>query len=114
MAVYVSNITIPSGDDFDQTFLLENIITNSSFDLSNYTIYSHLKKHPESLTKSATFDVEILDVELGMIQISLASSITSQLKPGRYSYDILIDNGQKKERVIEGSALVTGGVTKIN
>ena len=113
MAVYVSNITIPAGEDFEQVFILENLITNSSFDLSNYEIYSSLKKHSESLNTTATFDVEILDELLGIVQISLASSITSEIRPGRYSYDILINNGGVKKRAVEGSALVTGGVTKI-
>ena len=49
--------------------------------------------------------------EAGELVISLGSSITSTLKPGRYSYDILIDDGIKKKRVVEGSALVTAGVT---
>jgi hypothetical protein len=114
MAIYVSNITIPSGEDYEQTFQLENTSSDGPFDLSNYSIYSHLKKHPESLTISAMFNVEIVDDIEGKIQISLPCSITSALRPGRYSYDILIDNGQRKERIIEGSALVTGGVTKIN
>ena len=46
MAVYVSNITIPIGEDFEQVFVLENNIGNSTFDLSNYAARSFLKKHP--------------------------------------------------------------------
>lgn len=113
MAVYVSNIIIPSGEDFEQTFLLENTINNSSFDLTNYTAYSHLKKHPTSLSTTAEFIVTFTNEIAGELVISLASSITSLLKPGRYSYDIIIDDGTKIKRVVEGSALVTGGVTKI-
>ena len=111
MAVYVSNIIIPSGEDFTQTFVLENAIGNSSFDLTDYTVRSHLKKHPVSLNITAEFEVEIVGSESGIIVLSLASSITSQIKPGRYSYDIIIDDGESKKRVVEGSALVTGGVT---
>lgn len=110
MAVYVSNITIPVGEDFEQTFVLETI-NNSSFDLSNYTAKSYLKKHPSSLNTSAIFGVIFTNQEAGELVISLGSSITSSLKPGRYSYDILIDDGIKKKRVVEGSALVTAGVT---
>lgn len=112
MAVYVSNITIPSGEDFEQTFTLENTIDNSVFNLENYTAKSYLKKHPTSLTTSAVFDVTFLDRQNGKISLSLGSTVTSNLKPGRYSYDVVIDNGTKKKRVVEGSALVTGGVTK--
>lgn len=111
MAVYVSNITIPIGEDFEQTFTLENSISNSYFNLSNYTAKSYLKKHPSSLNTSAIFGVIFTNQEAGEFVISLGSSITSSLKPGRYSYDILIDDGMKKKRVVEGSALVTAGVT---
>ena len=111
MAVYVSNITIPVGEDFEQTFVLENTIGNISFDLSNYTAKSYLKKHPSSLNTSARFGIIFTNQEAGELVISLGSSITSTLKPGRYSYYILIDDGIKKKRVVEGSALVTAGVT---
>jgi hypothetical protein len=111
MAVYVRNITIPVGEDFEQPFVLENTIGNVSVDLSNYTAKSLLKKHPSSLNTSARFGITFTNREAGELVISLGSSITSSLKPGRYSYDILIDNGIKKKRVVEGSALVTAGVT---
>ena len=111
MAVYVSNITIPVGEDFEQVFNLENAIDNSSFNLNNYTAKSHLKKHPESLNIAATFEVSFPNRQDGEIMLSLGSSITSTLKPGRYSYDVLINNGVKSKRAVEGSALVTAGVT---
>jgi hypothetical protein len=111
MAVYVSNITIPIGEDFEQVFVLENSISNSTFDLSNYAARSFLKKHPSSLNTTAIFEVIFTNEEAGELAISLGSSVTSLLKPGRYSYDILIDDGIKKKRVVEGSALVTAGVT---
>lgn len=112
MSVYVCNITIPCGEDFEQTFTLENIVDDSPFILTDYVAKSHLKKHPSSLTTSAVFDVSISNSLSGQILISLGSTVTSELKPGRYSYDIIIDDGLKKKRVIEGSALVTAGVTK--
>jgi hypothetical protein len=111
MAVYVSNITIPAGEDFEQTFTLENAVNNSSFDLNNYTAKSHLKKHPASLNTTAIFNVSFPNRQAGEILLSLGSTITSTLKPGRYSYDIIINDGSKNKRVVEGSALVTAGVT---
>ena len=47
----------------------------------------------------------------GQLKISLGSTLTTPLKPGRYSYDILLNSGSLKTRVVEGSALVTAGVT---
>jgi len=109
MAVYVSNITIPAGEDFEETFTIENYNNNTLFDLTGYTAKSHLKKHPSSLNTTAVFVISFPNPS--KIKISLGSTITSVLKPGRYSYDIFIDNGSKKRKAVEGSALVTAGVT---
>lgn len=114
MSVYVVNIVIPYGSDFNQSFFLEDAESNSSLNLTNYSVYSMIKKSPLSLTTSANFNVSVVaPATQGQILISLASSITSSLKPGRYSYDILIKNNSTglKTRVVEGSALVTPGIT---
>lgn len=113
MAVYVSNITIPCGADFKQTFTLENA-NGLPLDLSSYTAFSDLKKHSASLKKTASFSVSFPDAINGKISISLASTITSTIRPGRYGYDVLIDNGTTRTRVVEGSALVTSGITSIS
>jgi len=40
MAIYVSNIVIEQGFDFDTTFVLEDTLTNDFLDLSGYVIES--------------------------------------------------------------------------
>ena len=47
----------------------------------------------------------------GQLKIALGSSITSALKAGRYSYDVLLNYGSLKTRIVSGSAIVTAGVT---
>jgi hypothetical protein len=111
MAVYVSNIVIPISEDFEQTFTLQNPISNAAFDLNDLTARSHLKKHPSSLTISAIFDITFTNPSAGELILSLSSEITSSLKPGRYSYDILLSDGERQKRLVEGSALVVAGVT---
>ena len=110
MAIYVVNISIPGGADFQQTFFLESS-ANTPLDLTGYTGYAKLKKSPESLRTSATFTVSFPNRPDGRVKISLASSITSSLRTGRYCYDVLLDSGTAKTRVFEGSALVTAGIT---
>ena len=110
MAIYVANITIPVGADFTQTFFLESV-SNTPLDLTGYTGYAKLKKSPASLNTSASFVVSFPNRTDGKVKISLGSTITSTLRPGRYSYDILLNDGSLKSRVVEGSALVTAGVT---
>ena len=50
-------------------------------------------------------------VTQGALKIALGSSITSALKAGRYSYDVLLNDGSLKTRIVSGSAIVTAGVT---
>ena len=111
MAAYISNIVIDAGADFDQTFNLESS-SNAPLDLSGYSATSKLKKHPASLNDKASFSVSFPNRTLGQLKISLGSSVTSALKAGRYSYDVLLKDGSNlKTRIVEGSALVTAGVT---
>ena len=110
MAAYISNIVIDAGADFDQVFNLENA-SNAPLDLSGYTATSKLKKHPASLTDKASFTVSFPNRTQGALKIALGSSITSALKAGRYSYDVLLNDGSLKTRIVSGSAIVTAGVT---
>jgi len=110
MAIYVANITIPGGADFQQTFFLESV-ANTPLNLTGYTGYAKLKKSSASLNTSAAFVVSFPNPSDGKVKISLGSSITSTLRPGRYCYDILLNSGTVKTRVVEGSALVTAGIT---
>ena len=110
MAAYVSNIVIDVGADFIQTFNLESS-SNAPLDLTSYTGSSQMKKHPSSLSTAATFSVSFPSPTQGQLRISLGSTVTNSLKPGRYVYDVLINDGSVKTRVVEGSAIVTAGVT---
>ncbi len=110
MAAYISNIVIDAGADFDQIFNLENV-ANAPLDLTGYSAISKLKKHPASLNNTATFVVSFPNRTQGQIKISLGSTLTSAIKAGRYSYDILLNDGSIKTRIVSGSAIVTAGVT---
>lgn len=112
MAIYVANITIAGGADFQQTFHLEST-SNTPLNLSGYTGYAKLKKSPASINTSATFAVSFPNPSDGRVRISLGSTVTASLKPGRYCYDILLNSGTSKTRVVEGSALVTAGITTV-
>jgi hypothetical protein len=63
---------------------------------------------------SITFTTLILfPSTIGKISISLSSEDTTNIKPGRYVYDIIItDPFGFKTRVIEGMILLREGVTR--
>ena len=111
MAVYVNNLTINTGEYFSRDFYLDNI-DGTSLNLTSYTGQSQIRKHPESLNPTATFNLGFVDRTNGRIRISLASTITAEIKPGRYVYDVLFtDNTTKKSIVIEGNVLATEDVS---
>ena len=110
-SIYVSNLIINSGASFSQDFFLEDSATNSAMNLSSSSVASQMRKWSGS-TGVTTFTASIVNSQTGQIRISLGSSITSSLKPGRYVYDVLLTNNNSTTRVVEGMALVREGVTR--
>jgi hypothetical protein len=111
MTVYVNNITINTGEYFSRDFYLDNI-DGTPLNLVGYAASSYIRKHPESLNPTAKFNVGFIDRANGRIRVSLASTITSEIKPGRYVYDVLFtDNTTKKSIVIEGNVLATEDIS---
>jgi hypothetical protein len=111
-AVYVSNLIIDTGSNFNRVFFLDDFITNSSFNLREYNIISQIKRWYGSSTY-IDLQSEILDPSVGMLMISLSPEETILLRPGRYVYDVvMISPLGITTRVIEGIALVKQGVTR--
>lgn len=111
MAVYVSNIVIEQGFDFDTSFQLEDTRTNSPLVLSNASTNAQLRKHPASST-AVSFASTVTDPDNGIISISLTGTQTVDIKPGRYVFDVKIANYGKEYKAVEGAALVRAGVTR--
>ena len=109
-AVYVNNIAIDSGEDWTQDYTLYET-GGKVINLNGYRAKAQIRKHPDSKT-AVTFSVGFPSRSTGILNLSIPRWTTSLLKPGRYVYDIMIvkaDN--KKEIVVEGSALVRAGIT---
>jgi hypothetical protein len=113
-ASYVSNIVINSGSSFSQSYELVASDTNEELNLNGYTITSQLRKYSGSLNAVSFATTAILPLSSGSIRISLTAEETTNLKPGRYVYDVILTKNQDgtKTRVIEGMVLVSEGVTR--
>jgi hypothetical protein len=116
MAVYVSNIVIEQGFDFSNTFELSDALTNGPLNMVGYGITAQMRKSYSS-SSATTFTSSIVDDSQGTIKIELTKEQTSQLKPGRYVYDIGIQPGglnsdSDRTKAIEGMVLVRPGVTR--
>ena len=112
MAVYVSNIVIEQGFDFDTSFQLEDTRSNAFLNLVGTGTTAMLRKSSTSST-AVSFGTTVTSPETGIISISLTAAKTVLLKPGRYVYDVkLTTSGGNEYKAIEGAALVRAGVTR--
>lgn len=113
MSVFTNNLIIYTGTDFQQTFVLEDDQSNSLMNLYGYSACAQMKRY-ESSSTSTSFNVSFVgDRTNGKVTVSLGSSATAGLKPGRYFYDILLNSPQGlTSRVIEGEVFVKKSVTR--
>ena len=109
-AVYVNNIAIDSGEDWTQDYTLYET-GGKVIDLNGYRAKAQIRKHPDSKT-AIDFSVSFTSRSSGVLSLSIPRWTSSLLKPGRYVYDVMIvKEDNKKEIVIEGSALIRAGIT---
>jgi len=111
-SVYTVNLTIYTGIDFSQNFTFEGLDSNSALNLNNYQICAKMRKAEQSTTYTS-FTIEITDFTNARVRLSMTNAVTSTLKPGKYLYDILLqDPSGNIERVVEGLVDVKRTITR--
>ena len=114
MAVFNTNLLIHTGTDFEQTFVLEDDRTNSAKDLTGYTGVAKFKQFPNAYsTGDGAFDFSFTNRKLGKIRIAMTDTVTAKLEPGKFFYDVLLNDGSSVECVIEGQLIVKRSVTRL-
>jgi len=111
---YGVNLTILEGADFQSTFKV-NKENKSAFDLSGYTIHAKMKKSVAIGASSGgiqEFTSGITSAANGEFNVSLADTITTDLKPGRYYYDInVVSSASTVYKMVSGNIIVEGGLS---
>lgn len=105
MAVPAVNLTIDQGTKFLTSLKIK--LDGGALNLSGYTFSSKLKKH-HAATVSYPFTVSIASTATGIINLGMASTITSTIPPGRYVYDVLSTVSGISNKVVEGTVIVKG------
>jgi hypothetical protein len=109
MAVAAVNIVIEQGTDYEEVFTVNNP-DGSPLDLTGYTGAAKIRKFPESIT-ATSFNVGIVSTA-GQVIVSLANTVTENLRAGRYYYDVIITSDlDKKTKVVDGMVLVNATET---
>jgi len=110
--VYTVNLTIYTGIDFNQIFVFEGLSTNSRLNLSGYQLCAKMRKAEESSTYTS-FTVNVTNFASARVNLGMTSAVTATLKPGKYLYDILLqDPSGDIERVVEGQVNVKRTITR--
>jgi hypothetical protein len=107
-----TELFLEQGADFSMSIVLDDV-SGSSFNLTNFSASSQMRKSYYSTNAAATFSVSTgADPSVGTIIISLDSANTANIYPGRYVYDVYVAEGNARFRVLEGIVNVTPQVTK--
>ena len=110
---FIVDLLIHTGTDFEQTFVLEDTTSNSPKDLTGFSACCEMRRY-EGSTRTAAFSVSFAsDRRTGRVEIAMTRFDTINLKPGKYLYDILLqDPSGNIERVVEGLVDVKRTVTR--
>ena len=112
MAVFSTNLIIYKHTDFEQTFVLEDGLSNSAKDLTGFTGTCRMQR-TLNLGSLTEFTISFLnDRTLGKVRISLTDTQTAAIEEGKYFYELMLtDPSSVVERVIEGVVIVKHPVT---
>lgn len=105
MAVPAVNLTIDKGVTFSTSIKLKK--DGASINLTGYTLAAKMRKHYDASSYYA-FTVTSPSPSQGLVNVGMASSITSTIPVGRYVYDILITYSGTTTKAVEGTILVKG------
>tara|TARA_X000000368_G_C22831726_1_gene623636 strand:- start:456 stop:803 length:348 start_codon:yes stop_codon:yes gene_type:complete len=110
MTVFVQNLTVNAGEDFSRDLDILSADGSGGVDLTGYSAASHIRKHTDSSAFIAV-TVGITSAAKGKINVSIADTVTSTIKPGRHVYDILLTKPSGSKLIaVEGSVLVRPGI----
>ena len=108
----VTNLVIDQGTTYSVTITV-NDDTGSPRDLSGYTARAQMRRSYYT-TSNTAFTVSVSNPPDGEILMSMPATTTTNLKAGRYVYDLELvsANANIVERIVEGIVTVYPEVTK--
>jgi hypothetical protein len=93
------NLFTDSGEEFD--------ITTQDFVCDVRKIYS------TKVLFSPTLVIEPAG-EIGVIELEVSAEDTKDLEPGKYQYDIVMKDGSRRHKILEGLMFILPTVTRSN
>lgn len=109
----IQNLVIDQGTTYSLSVTVADANGNA-LDLTDYSVRAQMRRSYGSTSSISFTATKADDPTTGEITISLTATQTSSLKPGRYVYDLEIEDTTTNSvtRVIEGIITVTPEVTR--
>ena len=112
MAAYVE-LYMDQGATFNNTLNITDDLTNATVNISGYTVRSQMRRSYYSTNATANIVCTVVDAANGAILMSLAAANTSNIKAGRYLFDVeTVDTASVTTRILEGIITVTPEITR--
>jgi hypothetical protein len=112
MAAYVE-LYLDQGTTFNNIINLTDDVTNTPINVSGYTVTSQMRRSYYSANISANITCTLSNVANGEIIMSMTAANTSNIKAGRYLFDVkATDTYNNTSRILEGIITVSPQITK--
>lgn len=112
MAAFVE-LYMDQGTTFNAVINLADDLTNANIDITGSIVRSQMRRSYYSANAAATFTCAVSDAANGEITMSLTDSQTSNIKAGRYLFDLeIVEGSNNVSRLLEGIVTVTPQVTR--
>lgn len=107
-----AELTIDQGTSFESTLDLIGD-DGAAINVANYVFSGQIRKSYYSSNATANITITITNAANGNVKMSLNAATTSNIKAGRYLYDVkMTDTSNTVTRIVEGILTVTPQVTK--
>jgi len=113
MAAGTYNFTLEQGTTFVRSLTLQE--NGSAMNLTGYSVASQMRSTHDSSTVVGTFACSLSNATGGIIQMGMASGVTTNIEEGIYVYDVEITSssgGGTVKRILQGTVTVTPEVTR--
>lgn len=109
----ISNLYIDAGSDYSSIVTVA-AANGGPLNLSSYIAKSQMRR---SFKSSIAYDFQatVANAAAGQIRLVLPASVSEQMEPGRWLYDVEITHVPSglKQRVVEGVVVIAPQITQI-
>jgi len=107
-----TELTVDQGATYETIIDLVND-DGAAINVTNYVFSGQIRKSYYSSNATANLTITLVNAANGNVKVSLNAATTSNIKAGRYLYDIkMTDTSNTVTRIVEGIITITPQVTK--